>query len=200
MGNRCIPTALRNPVVRWLVLILVCAGLAVGVLHVLRGSGTGALEPQVTLRQALANELIDDPAIVDEVTPMPPIEGRAVLFVDGTFYMRAAPNVVEYVCQAARAGIAAVVVGPGFQDLCQRLGVGYTIARYRSGDESTDAPIAVSVVKLYPGYTVDGHSVSAETQIAGDASRPSKAISEALAWIGRRACEPNPTSAAPWHG
>jgi hypothetical protein len=168
------------------------SALVVAVFALLPIAAALAHPPEISVRDILAAENVPNAALVDAITPMPATEGKVVLFVDGSFYVQATPDVTDYVCSVAQGGMPIVVIGPGFQDLCQRLKVGYEVARYLTASGMVDMPIAASALNLYRGQTLDGSPFVAELQIAGDGRSPRSAIREALGWLERLASEVTP--------
>lgn len=167
------------------------------VLNAVPAATSAAQSSEVSVRSALNAEKVLNAALVDAATPTPAIDGKAMLFVDGSFYTQADAEVTDRVRSAAQGGMPVLVVGPGLADLCQRLGVGYSKVRYRTESGITDAPIAVSVLRLLPCQVQGGSPVPAIIQVAGDMNNPRSAIRCALGELNGLASWANPQAKIP---
>lgn len=124
-------------------------------------------------------------AIVDQVTPSPSTDGKDMLFVDGSFYSQKGNNkVAEYVQSQALSGMPVVVIGSGYEDLCDRLDLyGYDLkpqCKNDDGGEYHDVPIAFRGVKVFPWKIPNGLPFCAYLSVMGDSNQLTSGVNESI--------------------
>jgi hypothetical protein len=179
-----------------IVLILVVGLYVLYALVALLGGNESAYKTEsLSLREILGNASFNSVALVDAVTPMPSMEGKQILFVDGLFYVDANLSVTDYIRSVVNSGVPAVIFEEGYDSF--RISINGTLpsekARYAYNDSNViDAQIAAYGLKLYPQDTVYGMPVADMIEIAGSSERTANVASLALEWASTKLSNETP--------
>ncbi|MEO0248155.1 MAG: hypothetical protein ABIN58_01175 [candidate division WOR-3 bacterium] len=154
-------------------LVLLVVGIPFGNMANADDIQQGAKTPSIrdTMWQVVPEEQSARIAIVDEETPLPSINGKEIIWVDGSFLSKGEPRVTRYLGAHALNGIPIVFVGTGITPLCKELGLPYEMTEDERGNP-VEIPAVVSVLKVYPQQMVDGKPCGVSMMVIGENNIP----------------------------